>query len=344
MILFRTEATLTIGTGHLMRCLALAENCMKQGKKATFVMQECSVSLVNRLTAAGIEVIMLEDGANVAELLKLIEQLQPTGIVIDGYHFDEQCRLSLSATNLPVLAMDDGSTDYPLHADIVVNTSPLVSEADYKTIAPDARLFLGPEYATLRGEFRHYKKCSQLIPANEQHVLITFGGSDPTNLTLPVVESLLDKFPKQVTLDVVVGGAAVDNNELKQLALKHTGRIHIHNNTSEMASLMGKAKMAISAAGSTRWELAYLTIPTIAVVVADNQAKNLKAPLQNWFDTIDSRDNPQAAIHQITSASLTLWNDDKALENRRTVLSQIKVGAKAMAICKIFDEPLKRPA
>jgi len=203
---------------------------------------------------------------------------------------------------------------------------------------------LGPEYAKLRGEFRHYKKCSQPIPTNEQRILITFGGSDPTNLTLPVVESLLDKFPEQVILDVVVGGATVDNNELNQLALKHTGRINIHNNTSEMATLMGKAKMAISAAGSTRWELAYLAIPTIAVVVADNQADNLKAPLRNWFDTIDSRGNTKDVINQITSASLALWNDNKAHEDRRTVLSQIKVGEKATTICKIFDEPFKRPA
>ena len=344
MILFRTEASRTIGTGHLMRCLALAEICLEQGKNAIFVMSECPKALATRLKNIGIETVMLDDGSKVDELLALITQLQPTGIVIDGYQFNEHYRRPLFESGLPVVAMDDGTMQHPLHADVVVNVSPLASAADYETIAADAHLLLGPSYASLRGEFRHCKDAAKSISAKEHRILISFGGSDPLNLTLPVIEALIDKLPEQVMLDVVIGGAAAGDDKIDQLAQKHAKRIQLHKNTLRMAELMQHATMAIAAAGSTLWELAFLTVPTIAIVVADNQSVMLESPMSSWFNTIDARPAIKDPVEQIATVSQTLWKNDKARENSRMVLSQIKVGDKVINICKTFDKIFKRPA
>jgi UDP-2,4-diacetamido-2,4,6-trideoxy-beta-L-altropyranose hydrolase len=344
MILFRTEASQSMGTGHLMRCLALAEICMELGRKAIFVMNECPGALKTRVTATGAELVMINDGADATQLFALIKQLQPTGIVIDGYHFNEHYRQSLSAYGLPVVTMDDGTTQHPLHADVVVNVSPLAKTEDYITIAASARLLLGPSYVSLRSEFRHGKKSIETTPPKDQRVLITFGGSDPLGLTLPIVVALLDQLPEQVILDVVVGGAVADDDRIDQLAIHHANRILLHKNTSAMAELMQRATMAIAAAGSTLWELTYLAIPTIAVVVADNQAVMLRSPLSDWFGTIDARTDTGNAINQVAAASQALWKDSKVRADCRTVLSQIGVGEKVTAICKTFDDILERPA
>lgn len=344
MILFRTEASQTIGTGHLMRCLALAEICREQGRQAVFVMSECPAPLAKRLSAGKLELVMLENGFDIAELLSVIRRLQPSAIVIDGYGFDEHYRRSLSATGLPVLAMDDGNIPHPLHADIVLNASPLASATHYASVAPGARLLLGPAYAPLRAEFRHCPVNEETSVDAAQHVLVTFGGGDPLGLTYPVVDALLEALPQQVLLDVVVGGAVADADKIDALARRHGNRIHLHKNTTRMAELMGHAGMAIAAAGSTLWELAYLAIPTLAVVVADNQADALASPLRDWFDTIDARTGKAHAVSQLANAGQVLWHDSEARRQRRKILSRIGVGAKAVTICNSFDETVKRPS
>lgn len=342
MLLFRTEASRAIGTGHLMRCMALAEICMEHGRQALFVMSECPEALATRLMEGGMMLALLDDAADADELLSLVKQWQPASIVIDGYQFDEAYRRSLHDIGLPVLAMDDGTVQHPLHADIVVNVSPLARESDYETIAADACLLLGPAYVALRNEFRLIKHISQAAPSEKQRVLITFGGSDPLGLTLPVADALLNTLPENILFDVVLGGAAATDAGIEQLHQDHTGRIRLHKNTTQMAELMRHATLAVAAAGSTLWELAYLAVPTIAVVVADNQAITLEQPLCDWFGAIDARTNHKSAVAKVAAASRALWHDSAARETHCTLLRQIKVGGKAATICATFDEIGKR--
>ena len=105
---------------------------------------------------------------------------------------------------------------------------------------------------------------------------------------------------------------------------------------------MQHSSMAITAAGSTLWELAYLTVPTIAIVVADNQAVMLESPLNDWFDTIDARTNVEKAVTEVASASQILYHNGKARRERRALLGRIGVGKKAATICNVFDETFER--
>lgn len=338
-LLFRTEASHAVGTGHLMRCMALAEICTENGRQAVFAMSECPESLATRLLADGMQLVLLEDSNDIAEFQAVVKQYHPRGIVFDGYRFGEHYRKAIHDCGRPVLTMDDGNLNHPLHADIVVNVSPLASSADYETIAAGARLLLGPAYAPLRREFRHNDNLANTGIAESQNILVTFGGSDPLNLTLPTVRALLELLPREAMLDVVLGGAAhIDGQEIERLNHAHENRIRLHKNTPRMAELMQQASMAIAAAGSTLWELAYLAVPTIAVVVADNQDVMLKSPLSNWFGTIDARGKRERAVDQVTAACLALWDNPSVREERQTMLKTIKVGAEAASICKAFDE------
>lgn len=341
-ILFRTDASASIGSGHLMRCLALAEICKEQSKKAVFAMHECPEDLLSKLNRCEVDLIMLSDGSDSTEIYSLIEQLHPSGIVIDGYSFDEHYRQTLFNSGIPVLALDDGTSHIPLHADIVLNSSPLACEVDYKSIAPSARLLLGPAYAPLRNEFRQNTQTYSSHLAGPPRVLVTFGGSDTLELTTPVVKELLKTLPTHILLDVVIGGAVIDDSNIVQLAQENKERITLHKNTPDMAVLMRHASIAVAAAGSTLWELAYLTVPTIAVVAADNQAGILKPPLRDWFYTIDARSHIDSAVTHIALACLSFCHDDNICKERRNVLSRIKIGQKTDNVFKFFDNPLQR--
>jgi UDP-2,4-diacetamido-2,4,6-trideoxy-beta-L-altropyranose hydrolase len=338
-LLFRTEASRSIGTGHLMRCMALAEICREYGKQAIFVMHECPEALAGRLCMDGMELIILNDGNNTTELQTLINEQQPVGIVIDGYQFDEHYRKSLRDCGRPILTLDDGNLQHPLHANIVVNVSPLAKPADYEIIASGAHLLLGPAYVPLRAEFRH---SLPYHVKDTQRILITFGGSDPLGFTLPVVEALLSELPEDVLFDVVLGGAASGNKELDHITYTNAHRITLHRNTTHMAELMRHAVLAITAAGSTLWELAYLTVPSIAVAVADNQEVMLKSPLSDWFGTVDARSKREQAVDQVITACLALLNNPSVRKKHQTMLNTIKVGAEATSICKAFDEAYQR--
>lgn len=343
-LLFRTDASSASGTGHLMRCLALAEICKEHGYTAVFAMSECPQALVTRVQQAEMETILLSNPFDASQIKALVKQVQASAIVIDGYHFTEQYRHDLLEASVPILALDDGVSSHPLHAHRVLNASPLASENTYQTIAPGAQLFLGPGFAPLRSEFRQRKAAAmtETPQPQSQRILITFGGSDPLKLSLPMLQAVLRTLPEQAVFDVVVGGAATDHEELRQFAQTQGQRIQLHHNTTQMAELMQQARLAISAAGSTLWELAYLAVPTIALVVADNQAIMLKPPLRQWFETIDARSGTQDAVAHAANTALALWQDEQRHQQQRNLLHGIGVGEQVSQICAALAAPMEK--
>jgi UDP-2,4-diacetamido-2,4,6-trideoxy-beta-L-altropyranose hydrolase len=343
-LLFRPDISPAIGTGHLMRCLALAELCMEQGKQVVFAVNGCPAALADRIRGLGAGLQPLADQADPGELAALARRLRAIAIVLDGYHFSERYRAAVAELGLPVVAIDDGTVPFALHADIVVNTSPLARATDYADIARGSRLLLGPSYAPLRREFRHGPAGMPQPAPEDAHILLTFGGSDPAGLTLPVARALLDTLPAAAKLDIVIGGALADVTDIEQLVRGHADRVRLHRNTTRMAKLMRRATLAVTAAGSTLWELAYLTVPTIAVVVADNQAGNLQPPLLDWFRTIDARDDVSKAVNQVAAATLALWEDAQERSALSRLLRSIEVATRTPAICEAIDSTYARPA
>lgn len=299
---FRTDASSQIGTGHAMRCLALAQAWQDAGGNASFVMVSCPPSLEDRLAREGIAVLHLAesiapgseaDGHETAA----IARESSTGecddwVVVDGYHFGADYQQSLQALCLRLLFWDDAAHCPHYSADLVLNQN-LGAEAHlYPSRSEHTRLLLGTRYAVLRREFRQLRAARKDVPAAAQNLLVTLGGSDPANLT-PRVLTALDAVGTPLHVTVLVGGSATNLAEAEAAAASSRHAVRILRNAPNIAELMAQSDLAISAAGSTVWELCSLGVPSLLIAVADNQ-------------------QPSAAAMQRAAAALVLPGPDFA--------------------------------
>lgn len=326
-VMFRADASDAIGSGHVMRCLALAQLFQPRGFRCLFAVEQCPAPLVDRLRNNGCEVLLLE-GDDEAGLARHVEQQGAAAVILDGYHFSPEYRRQLLDTAAHVLAIDDAVDDAPLHAHAVLNSSPLARQADYVSRAPQAMLFLGPEYTPLRQEFLSCDSDAASLSCDR--LLLTFGGSDILNIGPQLIPRLMPRLPETMQVDWVIGGPGPDQASLDELRGRWPNLIP-HRNVSDMATLMAHSCAAVFAAGSTLLELAYMGVPGVGVVVADNQSPALQPPYTDWFRVFDMRQNP-GAIDQVVSATLGLIDDASAREAQRLQLRQLGVASKTPTI------------
>lgn len=276
-LLIRTDANSKIGTGHLMRCIALAQTWRNRGGEVFLFGEIEKKSLLNRLEEEGVQYTQLNrlhpDPEDSEAILQWITgHCGPRGwIVIDGYQFDLRCQNALRKSGWPVMIIDDYAHHAQYNVDILVNQN-IGSEKIQYSINHDASLLRGCQYALLRQEFRSCPK-NKCTAANKK-ILVTFGGSDTENFTAKIIEAL-DNLPQNNIEVKIVIGATNRNNELLKEKLKAvTYQNELLCDVGDMASLMAWADFAISAAGSTCLELAYMGVPGALIILAENQ-KNL---------------------------------------------------------------------
>lgn len=186
VILIRADASPTIGTGHVMRCLAVAEALRDQGHEALFAAVESTPAIDRRLSADGFRHVTIAgpvgEAADLAATRSLLRREHGSAVMLDGYRFGEAYRAGLQAAGARVLAWDDLGDGTPLHADLVVNAAPQAAALPYDAMAPGAVLLLGPGYAPLRREVRLAAQAPRPDIAGRPVLLVTFGGSDPLGL------------------------------------------------------------------------------------------------------------------------------------------------------------------
>lgn len=316
-ILIRADATPAIGTGHVMRCLALTEELRAGGHACLLAAAALTPALAARAAAAGVGCHDLAappgSPADRAATEALARSLDAQALVIDGYHFDESWRAGLAATGRRVLAFDDLATLSRLHADIVVNPSPDAGRLPYDRLAPGATLLLGPAYLPLRREIRDAARRPPRPLAERESLLLTFGGSDPLGLTAPCLRSLAPRLPPGCRLTVAIGGSDPRAEASLDAARPFGDRVAVHRDSPAMGALMAEAGLAVSAGGGTTGELAALAVPTLLVVVADNQAPAaVQVAAAGWTRVIDARLGGAAA--RIADQALALWHDRSARE------------------------------
>jgi len=278
-LLIRADANTEIGTGHLMRCLALAQAWQAQGMRTTFLSHCPSPALRRRVRTEGARFVSLKDAhPNPADLhttLRLIETLKPDWLAIDGYHFDPEYQKAARAAGVRMLAIDDMAHWPKYHADIVLNQN-LGAEKLHYHCDRDTRLLLGTRYVLLRTEFLKRRGRERETPREARKVLVTMGGSDPDNVTLKVIRAL-ERVPVEGLEVTIVLGASNPHRAALQVAVRSARlqsrghRIHLVRNTLNMPELMAWADTAVAAGGSTSWELAHAGVPSLVLVLADNQ-------------------------------------------------------------------------
>jgi UDP-2,4-diacetamido-2,4,6-trideoxy-beta-L-altropyranose hydrolase len=289
-LLIRADASVAIGTGHVMRCLALAQAWQDAGGRAVFAMAEIPEALLQRLTFEGFDTISLPTipgSSEDAELsLSLARQVQANWLVIDGDRFARQFLSRLPSSGLRTLLLDDFAERQSFPVDVVLNLNFGAIELPYRLTGFQGALLLGEQYVLLRREFTS-RAGDRAFPETGNRVLVTLGGSDPENLSSKVVVSLAELHDLKVTL--IAGAGNAHRTYLQELA---GSNVDVEFNVANMPARMYEADMAVIAAGGTLWELLYMRCvvlsyarnPAQASVVTTLANMNILADMGNMRD------------------------------------------------------------
>jgi UDP-2,4-diacetamido-2,4,6-trideoxy-beta-L-altropyranose hydrolase len=257
-----------------MRCLALAQAWARRGGQCIFLLNHSLPTLQQRLLSEGFQFVPLTATANdVDQVLELGRLHAASWVVLDGYAFTSQHQEALLNAGFRVLVIDDyGQTDhYP--ADIVLNQNIYSTEEDYeKTYTArslNTQLLLGTDYSLLRGEFLPWSAWKRRIRSNTSRFLITLGGSAATTRSLDVLRALPSSDDVEVAL--LAGGSAQLADSLEAEAANIGKNILVVRNTSDMPGWMAWADIAVAGAGVTSYELLFMGLPSVLLVLAENQ-------------------------------------------------------------------------
>ena len=283
MIWIRADGGKEIGLGHVMRCLSVADALRKLGEKVCFLLADASV--VPLLEKRGQEYKVLDSSWEKpeTELTRMLEMFDsPRGDVFlaDSYYVTAEY-LRQVKTYMPVCYMDDlGIQDLPV--DLLINYNIFADRAIYGTGAADHGMadcstanygtayLLGMEYAPLR---RVFQGIEYEVRKNARKVLITTGGSDRYNLAGQILElALQDPLAEQMEYCVVSGAYNEYLSQLQLLENAHAN-IHVYSNVERMWELMQSCDIAVTAGGSTMYELSAVGVPMICFSFVDNQER-----------------------------------------------------------------------
>ncbi|MCL6479749.1 MAG: UDP-2,4-diacetamido-2,4,6-trideoxy-beta-L-altropyranose hydrolase [Peptococcaceae bacterium] len=296
-VVFRADASVQIGTGHIMRCLTLADELRKKGAEIFFICRLLPGNLCGLIEQKGYLVHRLpypEQSPNSvtnharreevswqtdAEETKTILAKEIGGIdwlVVDHYALDIRWETLMRPHAKKIMVIDD-LADRPHDCDLLLDQNLYENmETRYQTLIPGHCLtLLGPGYVLLRPEFKKVRRNLRQRDGTVKRILIFFGGSDPTNETAKALKAVQLINRPEVIIDVVVGSTNLHKEEIQQLC-------SIRPNTSfycqveNMAELMARADLAIGAGGTTTWERCFLGLPSITLIVAQNQADTTK--------------------------------------------------------------------
>ncbi len=298
-VVIRVDASLQIGTGHVMRCLTLAEALKKEGADVEFICRSHEGHLIERIRQQVFETYILPDlcGTKIkvsdeeetlygrywlgssqqqdAELCRpLLEKTKPDWLIVDHYGIDKTWQTELAPYYGKLMVIDD-LANRRHQCDLLLDQTYGRQVEDYTGLVPQqAQLLLGSEYALLRPEFAEWRGYSLQRRRSPEFkkLLITMGGVDPDNITGEVLAALGDSaLPKEIDINVVMGASAPHLDYVKRQAELMPYKTDVKVNVSNMAEMMANTDLAIGAAGTTTWERCCLGVPSLMVVLAANQ-------------------------------------------------------------------------
>jgi UDP-2,4-diacetamido-2,4,6-trideoxy-beta-L-altropyranose hydrolase len=288
-VAIRADASVRIGSGHLMRCLTLARKLRDSGCQVIFISRSLPGNLLEQVGQAGFPVRPLSCRPGESEPGEpagtVFDQDRDSGqtaavlageggvdwLVADHYGIDERWERPLRRHAGKIMVIDDLANrrhDCDLLLDQNLCRDPV---SRYRGLLPDSCLrLIGPAYLLLRQEFIEARRSLRTRDGRVRRILVSFGGSDPTNETSKVLTAwqLLDR--RDMVLDLVPGAGNPLREELLQRCQELEG-VNCLCQGDDMAQLMARADLAIGAGGVTAWERCYLGLPALIIAVADNQ-------------------------------------------------------------------------
>lgn len=280
-LIIRADASVRIGTGHVMRCLALAQAYQDEGGQVIFAVVDLPASLETRLINEGMRVVWLQHSAgseaDAIATATLAKQHKAKWVVIDGYHFGSDYQHWLKQDDVSVLMLDDYVHAKHYYVDYVLNPNLYADEDMYFRREPNTELLLGVSYSLFRREFRSLKNWTRKINPDAHKILITMGGSDPQNFTVRVLSALQNLKQSNLVVLAVLGGVNYHYQSINPLLENSLFPIKLKFNVLNMLELMLWADIGVTAGGSTTWEMALTGLPFLAIALADNQQRSVQA-------------------------------------------------------------------
>lgn len=292
-IALRVDASSQIGTGHFMRCLALADELSKQDVHIRFLSRNLPAYLTDMLSERGLELVSIEtfdeSKYNEKETSNLVHaswlgttQFQDAKaaikglsdknwdcLIVDHYALDICWENQLRSSTKKIMVIDDLG-DRQHDCDILLDQNYYVDMQTryYDKVPAHCKLLLGPGYALLREEFRIFREQAKIRNGKVKKILVFFGGMDPDNFTMLAIKAL-SLINTKLDVDVVIGAKHPFEEEIKKNCINNGFVCHVQ--TPDMAKLMVQADLAIGAGGTSIWERCCLGLPAISLCVAENQ-------------------------------------------------------------------------
>lgn len=348
--LIRVDASRSIGTGHVMRCLTLANALAEKGGDVSFICREHEGHLCRLIEERGFVVHRLpspaddfkpettpchapwlgaswqEDAEQTGDVIKDLD-FKPAWLVVDHYALDQRWEKILRPLVGEIFVIDD-LADRPHDCDLLLDQN-LVADMHTRysgKVPEDCHLLLGPEYALLQPI---YAELHDRIPPREgpiRRILISFGGVDSDNLTGRALAAFLSLNLPDIEVDVVISQGSPYASAIQKQVAGHPN-IHLHSTLPTLAPLMARADLAIGAAGTTSWERLCLGLPSLVVTLAKNQrpiADGLhRQGLAHWLGHED--DVTEQSIRQALATLI-----EKNIDEKESLLCRSTVDGKGV--------------
>lgn len=301
LAVIRADASTSIGSGHVMRCLTLAHRLKKEkNAKVVFVMRDLPGNLIDVVEKQGFEVLKLSpanqkyslngyglwltvpmeiDAQQTIDLLQHYLQEHSCEVVdrliVDSYALDEQWEQVLRPYCREIMVIDD-LANRKHDCDILLDQNfYLNKDVRYEGLVPErCKMLLGPEHALLREEFYEAQKHLRKRDCTIKNILVFYGGSDLSNETEKAIKALVQLHDEgyNFTADIITGVSNSRREKIKKICSKYHF-FHYYCQVSNMAEFMNKADLMLGAGGSTTWERLYMELPALVTAVAENQVK-----------------------------------------------------------------------
>jgi len=307
-IVFRTDASINIGTGHVMRCLTLADELRLKCTDINFICREEPGNMISYIGNRGYKVHQLPGEIDIETDRKLTKEIlskyetNPDGLIIDHYEIDISWEHPLRKFAKRLMVIDD-LANREHNCDLLLDQNYSKNEDRYNGLIPENCIqLLGPEYAILRPQFQKARENLRKRDGGVNRILVFMGGVDSKDITSKALRALHMLDRSDIAIDVVIGSQNPYHDEIKILTSKMPNTTCCQN-VENMAELMSSADLCIGSGGTTTWERCSVGLPTITIILAENQK-----------DISESLDKEGALINLGWYHNVTEYNIKEAVE------------------------------
>ena len=347
-IIFRVDASTQLGSGHVMRCLALAERLREKDAFVQFISQAHEGNLNNLINEHGFEVIELAKPSNnvgldrpittdiksykkpliiteeqdAQDTINLIMGKKINWLIVDHYSLSKKWEKQLRPFVRNIMVIDD-LENRKHDCDLLLNQN-WFKENDnryYGLVPETCTKLLGPQYALLRPEFASFKKNINQKTGKIKRIFVFFGGSDPHGLTEKTLRALSRTEFSNLEADIVIGEINPHQNIIKNL-VDNRNNTRLYIQVDSIASIMAKADLAIGSEGVNTWERMAVGLPTISVITATNQ-RSMSEELNKYQLTYLIGEYSSVNVDLIAESLHKMTNDKKRIMSQRDRIKNI---------------------